>query len=345
MKLFALFLFVALGFLGCKKKGADDPNPILPEGNFEIEASVNNRNKLTVVWSNPENLSGSLNYEVYLGGEKLGETTENYFTTDIEENRFVNGRVTATDTDGNTETHVFLAEGEGRDLVYIPDPNFEWYLVHEEIDSDGEINGQMNREDAKGIIVLYLWGTETGEPEIGNLQGLEVFVDLQTLVIGYHKDLKIVDLKSLGDLNYLRVIGCSSLKELNLASNIDLSYFDCSDSGMTSLDLSEFPNLKILECSGNQLTSLDLSKNPNLEDLICWDNKLTNLDVSYNLNLETLYCSRNHLGSLDVSRNAKLTRLDVRKNPIKTICVDDVEAAKNNGNWNKPETAEYVQCE
>ena len=52
----------------------------------------------------------------------------------------------------------------------------------------------------------------------------------------------------------------------------NLYYFDCSNTGLTSLNVSGATALKKLDCSENRLTSLDVSKNTALKTLRCMNN-------------------------------------------------------------------------
>ena len=71
--------------------------------------------------------------------------------------------------------------------------------------------------------------------------------------------------------------GITSLKGIEYFSA--LSYLNCSENGLSSLDLSQNTKLKRLNCEFNQLTSLDLTK-IRLNYLRCGYNKLTSLDLA-----------------------------------------------------------------
>ncbi len=78
-----------------------------------------------------------------------------------------------------------------------------------------------------------------------------------------------------------------------MSKNTALTYLDCDENQLTSLDVSGNTALTDLDCDDNQLTSLDVSKNTALTYLDCDDNQLTSLDVSKNTALEELYCYNN----------------------------------------------------
>ncbi|MEG1406201.1 MAG: hypothetical protein RSC34_06295, partial [Alistipes sp.] len=75
-----------------------------------------------------------------------------------------------------------------------------------------------------------------------------------------------------------------------------------------------FTALTYLNCNDNQLTSLDVSKNTALTLLSCKNNQLTSLDVTKNTALTKLGCENNLLTSLDVTKNTKLTELSCKNN-------------------------------
>ncbi len=98
-----------------------------------------------------------------------------------------------------------------------------------------------------------------------------------------------------------------------------LTYLDCDNNQLTSLDLSNNTALTTLYCYDNQLTSLDVSNNTALTTLYCFDNQLTSLDVSNNTALTALQCYNNQLTALDVSNNTALTHLTCRNNQLTAL--------------------------
>ena len=100
-----------------------------------------------------------------------------------------------------------------------------------------------------------------------------------------------------GDCPYLQGIGdCSGkgLKVLSIKSTQTMSYLNCDNNLLTSLDLGECAFLSRINCKSNQLTSLDVSKCPNLSQLECDYNQLTSLIVN-NPELSFLTCRSNQL--------------------------------------------------
>lgn len=148
-------------------------------------------------------------------------------------------------------------------------------------------------------------------------------------------------------LTSLNVTGLTSLLTLNCKNNPDLgsitglsdcsavTYFECSDCGLDSLDVGHMNDLGELWCSNNlfttlsvinkpQLTALVANDNPFLEQLECYSCALTRLDVSNCPVLDYIDCEENQLTELDVTTCPalvyflcsynQLTELDISRN-------------------------------
>jgi uncharacterized repeat protein (TIGR02543 family) len=132
---------------------------------------------------------------------------------------------------------------------------------------------------------------------------------------GYFTQSEINGISSL----YCESKGISSLKGVEFFTS--LTYLDCPNNELTSLDVSKNTALTYLYCNDNQLTSLDVGKNTALTSLFCDRNQLTSLDVSKNTVLTSLFCDRNQLTSLDVSKNTALTNLFCDSNQLTSLDV------------------------
>ena len=119
-------------------------------------------------------------------------------------------------------------------------------------------------------------------------------------------------------------INCSDLGIFDLTgieAFTDLTFLECDNNQLTSLDVSGTTALTSLVCQFNQITSLDVSANTALSELICNNNQLTSLDVSGTTALTSLGCEFNQLTSLDVSQNTALTELSCNHNQITSLDV------------------------
>ena len=146
----------------------------------------------------------------------------------------------------------------------------------------------------------------------------------------------ITELTGIEDFTALTFLECGDnpLTSLDVSNNTALEYLYCYSNQLTSLDVSNNTALEYLYCYDNQLTSLDVSTNTALTDLYCYSNQLTSLDVSNNTALIYLWCTSNQLTSLDVrnGNSTNFTDFDSTNNPNLTcIFVDD--ASYSTANW------------
>ncbi|MGB1308077.1 MAG: hypothetical protein ACPG6B_04155, partial [Oceanihabitans sp.] len=88
---------------------------------------------------------------------------------------------------------------------------------------------------------------------------------------------------------------------------VNLTFLDCGDNNLQSIDLSQNIALEQLYCYDNQLTSLNLSANTALQALDCRNNQITNLNLSNLSNLYYLQCTYNNMQSLNVQNTALQT--------------------------------------
>ena len=159
------------------------------------------------------------------------------------------------------------------------------------------------------------WGDGNIVQETGTSSG-DTYSYSRALVGNTVKIYSTVDITYLNcdenNLTTLDVSNCAVLKQL-----------DCRINNLTTLDVSNNTSLNYLDCSNNNLTTLDVSKNTALGKLDCDDNNLTTLDVSKNTALEQLDCCENELTSLDVSGCTVLTRLSCSNNNLTTLDVSN----------------------
>jgi hypothetical protein len=135
--------------------------------------------------------------------------------------------------------------------------------------------------------------------------------------------LSITDLTGIEDFTTLTYLDCRNtlLTSLDVSANTALTTLFCYNNQLTSLDVSQNTALYYLDCRNNQLTSLDVSANLALTGLQCQSNQLTTIDVSDNLALTGLNCLSNQLTSLDVSQNTALTILECDNNQLTSLDV------------------------
>ena len=117
--------------------------------------------------------------------------------------------------------------------------------------------------------------------------------------------------------------GTLSQAEREACTEIDIGAHDDIKGNCKNVSgIEYFTNLTYLDCCNNQISSLDVSKNVNLTCLRCEFNQLQTIDVNNNTELSELYCYNNQLTGLSVSKDKKLTVLDCSENPtLKSINV------------------------
>ena len=117
----------------------------------------------------------------------------------------------------------------------------------------------------------------------------------------------------------INVQGLSIANLTGISAFTALTYLDCYNNQLTSLNVSGNTALTTLYCDNNLLTSLNVSANTALDGLNCSFNSLTSLNVSANTALTRLGCNNNQLTSLNVSANTDLTGLNCSDNQLTSL--------------------------
>ena len=101
----------------------------------------------------------------------------------------------------------------------------------------------------------------------------------------------------------------------------NITYFECKDNQLESLDVSGLTTLVELNCGSNKLESLNVSGCTALQSLYCNDNQLESLNVSGLIALDELVCKDNKLELLDVSGLTTLVVLECVNNKLESLNV------------------------
>lgn len=203
--------------------------------------------------------------------------------------------------------------------VDIPDKAFLNALIEEGVDTSGD--GHVSLAEARSISHLDIGGNwnEGQRGEIKSLEGIEAFINLDTLRCNYNQ-LSHLDLSNNVSLTYLQC-NDNQLTILNIAACKALLKLNCRMNQLSSLDMGACDALTRLDCDNNLLSSLDLSNKTSLVNVQCWENRLTILDVSACDALTKLDCDFNKLTSLDLSKNTSLEQLKCRMNELSSLDV------------------------
>ncbi len=210
--------------------------------------------------------------------------------------------------------------------TYIPDDNFEKYLIEQNYDDvldDYVVTANISVIKQIGI----------NKRNIKDLTGIEDFIALEYLSCASNQLTKL----DMSNNTALVTLYCqiNQLTSLNV-SNTAIKELKCNANKLVNLNVSNCIALEKINCSKNNLTSLDVSDNEALITLICYNNQLKSLDVSNNTLLNTLSCYSNQLTSLNLKNgnNSAITFMSARTNPeLKCIQVDNVTDALSYTNW------------
>jgi Leucine-rich repeat (LRR) protein len=123
-------------------------------------------------------------------------------------------------------------------------------------------------------------------------------------------------------------LSSSSIKDLSGIENFtSLTYLDCSNNQLTTLDVSKILVLETLNASSNQITTLDLSKNVNLRIVYVVNNPLVSLNLKNGNNKNFV---------LPVETGKKSASLYTSFLGITTLgCIQVDDAHYSNANWSK----------
>lgn len=219
-------------------------------------------------------------------------------------------------------------------VINFPDANFKAKLLaanstnyiavdinNNSIQIDANSNSEIEVSEALtvyGLNVNYqdaITG-ETAQSAISSLNGVEYFVNLNSLNCSYNT-LTVLQL----NLPNLHELNCSFnlLTNLSVSNPLILNNLNYEINQLSNLDFSQFPNLTSLNCGGNQITSLNVSQVSNLTSLNCGGNQITSLNVSNLTGLEYLDCSSNLLTNLNVTSNLNLAQIYCNNNQLTSL--------------------------
>ncbi|MGB3342890.1 MAG: T9SS type A sorting domain-containing protein [Aequorivita sp.] len=141
----------------------------------------------------------------------------------------------------------------------------------------------------------------------GEIQVSEAEAAVDVSVVGNN----INDLTGIEAFINITFLECSdnNLTSIDISNNLELEIFECYNNQLTNIDISQNTALYQFECRFNQLTSLDLSNNPNIVLLSMGNNDISELDLANNNALLILECTETLLESLDLSHNTNLISL------------------------------------
>ena len=241
------------------------------------------------------------------------------------------------------DRHVFFLSNKDMVDPDFPDPAFKAFIL-EYYDTDD--NGEISTAEADAVFSIGTTGYWNNRGNIKDITGIEIFHNLQSIIIDWEQLSWIPDLSFSPNLetidfdhNYLVVVpDWSTLTQLR---TIDLKY-----NNLTELPpLAPLVNLERLIVGQNQLSSIpDMTGLNNMLRLDLYDNNIStitgtegmsqleylsignnNFDALPDISamtgsLRTLYCENNNISSLpDLSPYTLFYGLNIRNNNISTV--------------------------
>ena len=150
----------------------------------------------------------------------------------------------------------------------------------------------------------------------GEIQLSEAEAATEVSVVGNN----INDLTGIEAFVSITFLECSNnnLTSIDITNNTELEIFECYNNQLTNIDISQNTALYQFECRFNQLTGLDLSNNPNMVLLSVGNNDISELNVGNKPFLAILECRETLMENLDLSHNTGLTSLICNDNDVLT---------------------------
>ncbi|WKK67374.1 hypothetical protein [Lutimonas zeaxanthinifaciens] len=221
-------------------------------------------------------------------------------------------RVKKTELENYEPFDLGSCEAPGSEYTYIPDDNFEKYLIDNNFDDEPDnlvLTGN----------IISIGRLEIRSLGIDDLTGIQDFLNLKSLYV---------------DGN--------NLSELNLSSNLLLTNLYCQYNQLMNLDLSSNKNLKLLYCFNNGMKVLDLPDTSTLSDVSCYRNNLESLNLSQLKGLKYILCFENNLNELNLKsgKNTSIISFASKNNPNLTcIQVDNIEYSIEN--WTRVDDSSF----
>ena len=188
-----------------------------------------------------------------------------------------------------------------------PDAKFREYVK----EFDKNRDEKLSEEEIKSVTSIF---AEYGEK---NLKGLEYFIEIKSLFLGY--SVNYVDTSKNTKLEKIYFSGNDSLRKLDLSHNNKLNVLRLENTNIEKLNLSNNTNLEYGELWNNKLKEINLKNCKNLTKLNVDSNKLKSIDLKDCVNLDKFSCSDNELEKLDISNNKKLNYLNLRNNRLQSL--------------------------
>lgn len=99
----------------------------------------------------------------------------------------------------------------------------------------------------------------------------------------------------------------------------NLTYLNCSNNAITSLDVTALSHLEFLQSNSGILNSLNVTGLSNLQKIYCYNNAITSLDLTGLTNLIWLWCDNNNIATFDFNGLSSLKYVLCNNNQLTSI--------------------------
>ncbi|MFP4845578.1 T9SS type A sorting domain-containing protein [Winogradskyella sp. PE311] len=267
--------------------------------NYLLTNDINNPNGLF-------NTAGTINLkELYCAGNNLNDldTSQN---TNLELLDCASNNLTILNINNNTLLQTLNCSNN--DLSNL---DISSNTVLEDINCD---SNELNDLTTIGVNNTTLTSLSCANNNLSNLL-VNNYEGLVTLNCGSN-ELTQLNVTSNIALTFLS-ISINQISNINLLNNLDLVEALVSQNSLSQLDVSANTLLENLNCDFNDINQLDLNTNALLKFLSCGSNELTELDLSDNVDLVEINCNSNELLTLTLSNNLEtLKTLNVSNNQL-----------------------------
>lgn len=172
---------------------------------------------------------------------------------------------------------------------------------------------------------------------------LSNFSNLIELNLSYNK-LQKLDISKNPKLKFLDCALNDIKGTFDISNNSQLTFFYVSGNfGITNVIFSKGTSFKDIDIGYNKITKIDVTNYRSLLSLSISNNDISELDITKNDSLVTLFCQKTKIAKLDVTRNIGLTTLVTSSEYLKTICVNNIDRAKNSG-WDVKDYSIFKIC-
>lgn len=293
---------------------------------FEVTENQGNENRTAVITFSNDEVSEQINIiqEPAFPANVLDAIEDDVFREYIAGNFDTNGDGILTKEEALAITKIELSSGGVKSLKgieYLRNLEEMTFTNNSEIESIDLSNNNMIKHmtiySNNALKDLNLNGCDKLESITASFCDIQAFditslTSLKELVLAYNKNLSGLDVSNNTELEILNLNG-TSVKSVDISNNSKLKELSVGTSVLESIDLSTCPELIKLNLSGaSAISEVDLSNNKLLEDIDLSKTSISSLNNSVCTKLARLtleFCS--NLTIVDVSKNLKLNYLSL----------------------------------